>query len=377
MNEEFEIRKNELNSNRIFNDTDFVIESSQLKIETPSLKNKDVVCSSNQEEFFLNCFSVMGKGRAGTFYSPEINKKFGIRKLSTRNMSAVLNEISILKFFREHFDEFPFVAHIYGWTKYIDNVYIIVEHKDTDLTNVLSKLSKTNDDITDEFMNIFKIIVAQLQVFGKYNIYHQDLHTGNILIKEYDSPIHITWNGLDIHTKYVPYIHDFDLVGVRGETNLKKLNNVLFNNIYWLEFFFLRMVQETERNLNYYKKCYDTYQIFNSMVHFTISQKDKLNNEYNISIDLVRIFRELFNQEINDNDFTSLIMMSIFNSDNYKIINKKDNVEYKMVLNVKGCYSNINLLNKTPVIFYSQLNPFFELFDILCEIYDVDNINIF
>jgi hypothetical protein len=373
--EEFEIRKNELNSNRIFNDTDFVVDSDTYEIQSPLLKNPDVVCSSEQKEFFRNCFSEMGKGAAGVFYSPEINKHFGIRKLqfSQKKIVSLQNEISLLRFFRQHIDKFPFVAHMYGWSVYYDNCYIIVEHKDTDLKQLLQESSKNNDDITDVFLNIFKIIVAQLKVFSFFKIYHQDLHVGNVLIKEYDSPVHITWGGLNVYTKYVPFIHDFDFAGVRGKSTIKQIDNTFVNNNHWLNMFgFTNII---DKSIHYTKKCYDTYQLFNSMIHYTITENDEKSKF--ISIDLVRISRELFNEDINDNDFTSFIIMSVFNNSKSKIINKKDNVEYKMVLNVKMYRKNKELLYKTPILFYTQLNPFFEFFDILCEMYDVNNINIF
>jgi hypothetical protein len=370
-------RKQELDNNILFNNTTFIVDPDTFEIQSPSLKNLDISCSSNQEEFFRNCFKQLGQGATGVFYSSEINKQFGIRKLeiNVESKDALENEISLLRFFRQNFDEFPFVAHMYGWMDNNDTLnnerYIILEHKDTDLKKVLQKLSKYNDDITDEFLNIYSIILVQLFFFAKYNIYHQDLHAANILIKKYDSPVHITWNGLDIHTKYVPFIHDFDYAGVRGKSKIKNINNNnTVKNKYWESIFSLRNVSH---DVNYYKKAYDTYQLFHSMIHNTLVYvgNDGINSVYEISLDLTKLFNKM-GHVITDNDFSSYILMSIFNSDKYKIINKSDNsIEYKMKLNVVSYFMNNKLIIKTPILHYTQLNPLFKDVSMLIDIYSI------
>jgi hypothetical protein len=368
-----------LNNNVIFNNTNFVVDPDTFEIQSPLLKNLDVVCPINRVELFRNCFKKLGQGAFGVFYSPDINQQFGIRKLEINimNKDSLENEISLLRFFRQNYNEFPFVAHMYGWMNYDYHSYIILEHKDTDLKYLLKKSSKNNDDITDIFINIYKIIVAQLKVFTKYNIYHQDLHAGNILIKIYDTPVHITWNGLNIYTQYVPFIHDFDYSGVRGTSIIQNINNTdTVQNQYWEQVYLLPKVQNS---ISYYFNCYDTYQIFNSMVHYCIVKKSK--KTYNISIDLVNIFSNIFNINITDNDFSSLIIISLFDNDDFKIINKKNNVEYKMILNtinfvnLKKNKKNKKNAKKTPILWYTQLNPLFEQINILNDVYDINNIN--
>jgi len=370
-------RKQELDNNILFNNTTFVVDPDTYEIQSPILKNPDISCSSNQEEFFRNCFKQMGQGSIGVFYSPEINKQFGIRKLeiNIESKDALENEISLLRFFRQNFDEFPFVAQMYGWMDYDNRRYIILEHKDTDLNNMLEELSTNNVDITDEFLTIFSIIVIQLFYFTKYNIYHQDLHTGNVLIKKYDSPVHITWGGLNVYTKYVPFIHDFDYAGVRGTSIIQNINNTdTVQNQYWLDTYY--KLPDIESNPNYYLNCYDVYQIFNSMVYSTITEKNKLNNEYNISIDLVYIFNKLFKINISNNNFKKYIIISRFDKNNYKIINKNNNVEYKMNLHVENFLTNMKNIN-TPILFYSQLNPFYNKINELCDVYNIFNIHNF
>jgi hypothetical protein len=374
---EIQNRKMELEKNNIFNNTNFVVDPDTFEISSPSLKNMDVVCSSNQEEFFRNCFVQMGSGSFGVFYSPVINKKFGIRKLiiSNNNQDALDNELSLLRFFRQKYEQFPFVVHMYGWMDY-DNVrYIILEHKDKDLETLLLDLSSKNDDITNIFINIYKILVVQLKYFSfeDYDIYHQDLHCGNVLIKEYDEPIHIKWwYGLDIYTKYVPYIHDFDLSGTRsGKTIINNIRNgYTILNDSWENLF---QLPDIRVNPNYYEYCYDTYQIFNSMVHNTIHANII---DYTISIDLVEIFHTLFNKKIKNNNFKKYINISLKNiSNKNKIYKKNTNIEYKLNF-VKSYLNHPKLVYKTPILHYSQLNPLYENIDDICELYDVDNINI-
>lgn len=71
-----------LNSNVLFNDTEFRVDSKTYEIKYPEVMTNKTKCKSKQSEYFFNCFRKIGSGSFATFYSPIINDYFGIRKVN-------------------------------------------------------------------------------------------------------------------------------------------------------------------------------------------------------------------------------------------------------------------------------------------------------
>jgi serine/threonine protein kinase len=284
-------RKNKLNSNEIFNN-EFEINNDTFELKNNILTN-NANCLPFQKEFFSECFFLMGQGKYAEFYSSTLQDSFGIKK--TKTDEYLDNEIKILSIFRKHIDDFPFITHMYGWTKINNTLYIIIEKKDKNLSEFVKQyitnyLITNNENIVNEctklFINILKILKYQLKKFHEYGIFHQDLHNENILIKEYDDEIEINIDNEIIKTKYVPYIHDFDFAGIRD--TLKQVELSIYNEKW--EYNIGEIIQYDMDSDIFTSSCHDYFQLYNSMVELFIISID---NKFYSMINLIEI-SELF-----------------------------------------------------------------------------------
>jgi hypothetical protein len=377
-------RLDRLNSNILFNNTEFEINKETYEIKFPNIDTKSGKCKKNETEFFFNCFKELGSGSFGTFYSPLINDYFGIRNVDIDEYS--MNEIKVLTLLRKKFYDFIFCTHMYGWIKYKRNLYIIIEKKHSDIFDYILKnhlKNKTKErksyikSNTKMFINIIQILTLQLKEFQKYGLYHQDLHQGNVLVLKLNKPINIMFKGYTFRTDIIPYIHDFDYTGIRDKKLQKiyKLTNKKWENTY-------DMINI--KNESYLYDCYDIFEIYNNLMELFILKK---NNTFYFLLDFEYIINTLFNDiyleyiYVNgDGRYITYKNKNIViekdaikeysvNIINYNIKSKKEEfLPSLQISHKKGCSKNNIVIN------YSTLNANYKNIDKVCEMYSLNNL---
>jgi len=368
-----------LQSNILFDNTEFIVNPKTFEIEYPNVITNKKKCKTKDTEYFLNCFHKIGSGSFATFYSRKINDYFGIRKVSIDKYS--FNEIKVLTLLRNHFYDFIFCTHMYGWIKYKNHLYIILEQKHSDFYNYIETLHNKNINKelkeiipynTNMFLTTMQIISLQLKEFNKYGLYHQDLHQSNLLLLKTDTPINIKFKGYTFKTDIIPYIHDFDYTGIRDKK--KQTNNI--NNIKWEDMY------ETYNKKVYLYTCYDMFEIYNSLMELFILEK---NNTFYFLLDFEYIVNNLFtyindtyvycngngryikykNKKINIHFYRKENKINIIN---YDIITKKEK-QIKLQIYHKNGYKTNNI-----VISYSTLNTMYENINEIEKMYSPKNI---